>query len=227
MLKSSLFPQACLLCSSKNGADFGICTNCLNDLPHHSPSHAASCPQCGLLSFEGQLCGACIASPPDFDATKALFRYEYPISQVLQQYKYNQQLFLAETFAELMMQKIQAHNIDLIIPMPLHPSRLQERGFNQSLEIARIISKRLKIKVNSQAVSRIKQSPPQASLPLKERVKNMKGAFACHQDLSSLRIALIDDVMTTGASLNALAKAVKAKGATHVECWLIARTLAK
>jgi len=111
--------------------------------------------------------------------------------------------------------------------MPLHPSRLQERGFNQSLEIARIISKRLKIKVNSQAVSRIKQSPPQASLPLKERVKNMKGAFTCNEDFSELRIALLDDVMTTGASLNALAKAVKAKGATHVECWLIARTLAK
>lgn len=185
MLDSSLFTQSCLLCSARNGGDFGICTNCLNDLPHHTPSHAASCPQCGLLSFEGQLCGACIASPPDFDATIALFRYEYPISQVLQQYKYNQQLFLAETFAELMMQKIQAHNIDLIIPMPLHPSRLQER------------------------------------------VKNMKGAFTCNEDLSELRIALLDDVMTTGASLNALAKAVKAKGATHVECWLIARTLAK
>ena len=146
---------------------------------------------------------------------------------MLQQYKYNQQLFLAETFAELMLHNLQAKNIDLIIPMPLHPSRLQERGFNQSLEIARVIGKHLNVAINSQAVSRIKLSPPQASLPLKERVKNMKGAFNCHEDLSGLRIALIDDVMTTGASLNALAKAVKAKGAAHVECWLVARTLAK
>ena len=115
-----------------------------------------------------------------------------------------------------MIQKIKAHNIDLIIAMPLHPSRLQERGF--TLEIARIVSKRLKIKVNSQAFSQIKQSPPQASLPLKERVKNMKGAFTYNEDLSELRIALLDDMMTTGASLNVLAKAVKAKGATHVEC---------
>lgn len=227
MLKSSLFPQSCLLCSASNGEGFGICANCLNDLPHHPPSHAAPCPQCGLLSFEGQLCGACIASPPDFDATKALFRYEYPISQVLQEYKYNQQLLLAETFAELMIEKMKAQDIDVIIPMPLHPSRLQERGFNQSLEIARIIGRRLNIEVNSKIVTRTKHSPPQASLPLKERVQNMKGAFACHQDLNSLRIVLIDDVMTTGASLNALAKAVKAKGAAHVECWLIARTLAK
>ena len=175
------------------------------------------------MSFEGQLC---IASPPDFDATKAAFTYEYPISQVLQQYKYNQQLFLAETFAELMLQKIQAQNIDHIIPMPLHPNRLQERGFNQSLEVSRIIGKHLNIRVNGQAVLRIKLSPPQASLPLKEHVRNMKGAFICNENLSGMRIALIDDVMTTGASLNALAKAVKAKGAAHVECWLIARRLA-
>ena len=126
-----------------------------------------------------------------------------------------------------MLNNLQANNIDLIIPMPLHSSRLQERSFNQSLEIARIIGKRLNIAINSQAIARIKQSPPQASLPLKERVKNMKGAFTCQEDLSGLRIALVDDVMATGASLNALAKAVKAKGAAHVECWLIARTLAK
>ncbi len=224
MFKASLFPQACLLCSASKGGSLGVCSDCLCDLPYHDQS---SCPQCGLPSFERQHCGSCLASTPDFDLTTAAFTYAYPISQVLQQYKYQQQLFLAETFANLMLQKLKPHNIDLIIPMPLHPNRLQERGFNQSLEIARIIGKRSNIVVNSQAVARIKHSPPQASLPLKERARNMKGAFICHEDLSGLRIALVDDVMTTGASLNALAKAVKAKGAAHVECWLIARTLAK
>ena len=224
MLKSHLFPQPCLLCGGNDSESFGICADCFNDMPHHNTS---ACPQCGLPSFEYQLCGACIASPPDFDATKAVFTYEYPISQLLQQYKYHQQLALAETFSGLMLKRLALENIDLIIPMPLHPSRLQERGFNQSLEIAKLIGKELNIKVNSQAAQRIKFSPPQASLPLKERVQNMKGAFTCRQDLSGLRIALIDDVMTTGASLNALAKAVKAKGAAHVECWLIARTLTK
>jgi predicted amidophosphoribosyltransferase len=80
------------------------------------------------------------------------------------------------------------------------------------------MGKRLNVEVNSQAISWIKLSPPQASLTLKERVKNMIGAFACDEDLSGLGIALIDDVMTTGASLNALAKAMKAKGTAHVEC---------
>lgn len=146
---------------------------------------------------------------------------------MLQQYKYHQQLHLSASFAELMLQRHALQNIDLIIPMPLHPSRLEMRGFNQALEIARIIAKRLNIEVNSLATQRIKLAPPQASLPLKARVQNMKDAFICHENLSGLRIALMDDVMTTGASLNALAKAVKAKGAAHVECWLIARTLAK
>ena len=223
-LKSQLFQAPCLLCACSKGGEFGLCADCLNELPYQDNS---VCPQCGLLSFEHQLCGACIASPPDFDLTKALFRYEYPISQMLQQYKYHQQLHLSASFAELMLQRHALQNIDLIIPMPLHPSRLQMRGFNQALEIARIIAKRLNIDVNSLAAQRIKLAPPQASLPLKARVQNMKGAFICHENLSGLRIALMDDVMTTGASLNALAKAVKAKGAAHVECWLIARTLAK
>lgn len=222
LLKSRLFPQPCLLCGASNGEDVGLCSACLNDLPFHD----AYCPQCGLHSLNHQLCGACIASPPDFDATHAVFRYEYPISQLLQQYKYHQQLALAETFAALMLNHIQQPP-DLIIPMPLHPQRLQERGFNQSLEIAKIIGRQHQRLVDYQACQRVKFSPPQASLPLKQRVKNMKGAFACSQDLSGLRIALVDDVMTTGASLNALAKAVKTKGAAHVECWVIARTLPK
>jgi predicted amidophosphoribosyltransferase len=109
--------------------------------------------------------------------------------------------------------------------MPLHPRRLQERGFNQAVEIARIVGKKLKLEVDSQSCSRIKLSPPQVSLPLKERVRNMRGAFACNSSLDGLRIALLDDVMTTGASLNELAATVKKAGAVHVECWLVARTL--
>ena len=123
-----------------------------------------------------------------------------------------------------MLKHFKLKDTDLIIPMPLHPKRLKERGFNQSLEIARLLSRSLKIP-SRHVCERIKFSPPQASLPIKDRVNNMKDAFICNEDLTGQNIILIDDVMTTGASLNALAKAVKAKGASHVECWLIARTL--
>ena len=223
LFKSELFPQACLLCKAPSNNDLDLCQACLNDLPWHSPS---SCPQCGLNSYEGQRCGACITASPDFDTTKALFNYEFPINVMLQQYKYRHSLPIAQSFASLMLRFKSASKFDLIIPMPLHPQRLKERGFNQSLEIARLISKPLEIPVRH-VCERIKFSAPQASLPMKDRVKNMKGAFICNEDLSGQNVILVDDVMTTGASLIALAKAVKAKGAAHVECWLIARTLPK
>lgn len=218
-----LFPQPCILCNAASGNELGICPDCLSDLPFHRDEY---CPQCNLPSTNNLICGACIASPPDFDATTSIFSYEYPISQLVQHYKYGQELHLGNLFAKLLQHKLSAHKLpDLIIPMPLHPKRLAERGFNQSLEVAKIVGKALNISVDYTACLRTKYSPPQASLPLRQRATNIKGAFTCTKSLTGLRIGLIDDVMTTGASLNALAKAVKAKGASHVECWVIARTL--
>lgn len=210
-----------MLCAATNGGELGICAACLQDLPWHT---ADQCPQCALVAYEGQLCGNCLASAPEFDATMALLRYEHPLDSMLQRYKYGQSLTMANTFATLLNASINTQP-DIIIPMPLHPQRLQERGFNQSLEIARLIAQQLNIRLEANVCKRIKLSPPQASLPLKQRVKNMKGAFSCTSQLDNLRVALLDDVMTTGASLNALAKAVKSAGASHVECWVVARTL--
>ena len=219
----SLFPQACLLCSAPQGGSLALCAGCLQDLPWYSAGH---CPQCALASVDNQLCGHCLKSPPAFDHTQALFRYEYPLDAMLQRYKYNHMLALAETFGALMADSIApSSHPDIIIPMPLHPQRLAERGFNQAVEIARIVSKRLAIKMDTTSCGRIKLAPPQVSLQLKQRVKNMRGAFACTQRLDGLHITLIDDVMTTGASLNALAKTIKSAGADSVECWVIARTL--
>jgi len=222
----SLFPQSCLLClASKSGAA-GICKECQDDLPWHRTDH---CPQCALTSFDNAICGHCLAAPSDFDSTHALLKYEYPLDRMLQRYKYGHHLAMADSFAHLFIESLtkspSAILPDVIIPMPLHPQRLKERGFNQSLEIARIIARRLNIHLDPKSCARVKLSPPQASLPLKERVKNMKGAFHCNESMNGLRIALLDDVMTTGASLNALAKTVKAAGASYVECWVIARTL--
>ena len=212
-----------MLCSAPQGGSLALCADCLQDLPWHS---AGRCPQCALASVDNQLCGHCLKSPPTFDATQALFRYEYPLDAMLQRYKYSHLLALAETFGALMADSIAPTSLpDVITPMPLHPQRLAERGFNQAVEIARVVSKQLGIKMDTASCSRIKLTPPQVSLPLKQRVKNMRGAFACSQRLDGLRIALIDDVMTTSASLNALAKTIKSAGADSVECWVIARTL--
>lgn len=222
--------QSCLLCASHHGGKLGLCSACLNDLPWHDTPH---CPQCGLLS-DGLICGSCLIAIPSFDATQALFTYNYPLDRLLQHYKYQESLPLANTFAALWLEnksskitEVQNNKpvIDLIIPMPMHNERLKQRGFNQALEIARLISKHKQIKLDYTSCQRTKLTPPQASLPLKERIKNIHGVFQCNKNMQGLNIALVDDVMTTGASLNELAKTLKQAGAAHVECWVIARTL--
>lgn len=218
-----LFGQRCLLCTAPHPQPHGLCPACVNDLPRLADTH---CPQCALFSATGLICGQCLRSPPAFDRTIAVFRYAHPVDAMLQRYKYQHRLHLAEPFADMMLETLHEQpSPDLIIPMPLHALRLRERGFNQSLEIARYLAKRLELPLETAAVVRTKLSPPQASLPLKARVKNMKHAFACTRRFDGLRIALVDDVMTTGASLNALAKAIKDAGAEQVECWVLARTL--
>ncbi len=210
-----------MLCKASDGGHLAICEACSNSLPWTQ----ASCPQCALPSVHGEICGNCIASPPDFDYSSALFSYAYPINLMLQRYKYGQALHIAQTFADLMIQRFNLSQHSVIIPMPLHKSRLQERGFNQALEIARIISRHSGLELNMSACKRIKPSPPQASLSLKDRVKNMKNAFECSQKFDGLNVVLLDDVMTTGATLNSLAKTVKQAGANQVSCIVVARTL--
>lgn len=214
-----------MLCADADGGDLAICSACTKDLPWHSQT---ACPQCALPTYDNQLCGDCLQSPPAFDGTRALFRYDYPLNAMLQRYKYQQTLQLAKTFSQLIADNLsESSHFDRIIPMPLHPKRLAERGFNQSLEIAKQLAKKLNLQLDTSSCKRIKWSPPQASLPLKARIKNMRGAFACDEDLSKQRVLLLDDVMTTGASLHELASTVKSAGASHVECWVVARTLAK
>jgi ComF family protein len=150
---------------------------------------------------------------------------------MMQRYKYGSMLNLGYVFGKMLGRKRNFAEIDLVIPMPMHPTRLKERGFNQALEIAKVITKNQPDKLDYAATQRQRYTPPQASLPPKDRVKNIKGAFKITSNsidqVKDKRIAIIDDVMTTGASLNELAKTLKQAGASHVECWVIARTLPK
>ena len=145
-LVDMLFKQDCVLCNAKTDAlepsIHAVCRACLNDLPWHTNQ---ACPQCALLS-DGNLCGSCLNSPPDFDATHAVFLYDYPIDAKMVRFKYGSLLSLSQTFGELLhykllQHKISANNIDLIIPMPMHPERLKARGFNQAHEIGHLLSK--------------------------------------------------------------------------------------
>lgn len=114
---------------------------------------------------------------------------------------------------------------DIIVPMPLHLLRLRERGFNQAVEMARVLADCMHVPLGTNIAARIRPTEPQAALPLDQRAKNIRNAFACSTDIAGKHIALMDDVMTSGASLDELAKTLKKAGAARVECWVAARTL--
>ncbi len=140
--------------------------------------------------------------------------------------KYEEQLALSQIFSEKLLQRIDQKMLpDYVIPMPLHPAKLRRRGFNQALLVAAKLARTLDIPLLSHACHRLRDTPSQSSLSWKERGKNVRGAFRCNMDLSGKHIALVDDVLTTGASLNALADAVKKSGASEISAWVVARTL--
>jgi ComF family protein len=220
--KHIMLPQQCLLCAAPAGND-GICRDCNADLPWQIDP---CCPVCALPSGTGEVCGACLQHPPALDATLAPLKYQFPINLVLQRYKYAGLLAVSEVTGELLASSLRGKpKPDLIIPMPLHSTRLLERGFNQATEIARVVASKLDIPMELRACSRTRPTKPQAGLSLQERKRNLQGVFACRQPLAGKHVVLLDDVMTTGASLNELARTVKDAGAARVECWVVARTL--
>ena len=211
--------QDCLLCGEESGREL-LCAACIAELP----ALPESCPRCALPSPAAAVCGSCLNGPPHFDATLALWRYEFPCDTLVQALKYRARLALAGFFARSLASR-PLPEVDVVLPMPLHPKRLAERGFNQALEIARGLARNLGRPIAPRGVLRVKDTLPQTELPYEERAKNVRGAFLCKLDLSGASVAVLDDVMTTGATLNELARALKRAGATRVENLVIARTV--
>jgi ComF family protein len=168
------------------------------------------------------LCGACLAASPAFDATRAAFEYVFPVDALIQAFKYRHRLSLGVFFTAALA-ALPMGEVDLIVPMPLHPRRLARRGFNQAVEIARPLARAMGCALELSAVARVRDTPAQASLDHDARLTNLRGAFACNRRFDGARVAVVDDVMTTGASLDALARCLKASGAAWVENWVLAR----
>ncbi|MGP1676399.1 MAG: ComF family protein [Giesbergeria sp.] len=216
----TLLAQDCLLCQGTSGAQL-LCQACARELP----ANASACPRCAVAGSSNAECGACIADPPHYDASCAAFAYAYPVDALIQALKYGGQLALAGLFAHELRRRIgRADGVDLIVPLPLHPARLAERGFNQAAEIAKVLSRLYGIPMDAQLARRVRNTAPQTALPWRERATNMRQAFACGSDLAGLSIAVVDDVMTTGATLNEFARTLKRSGAARVENWVVART---
>ena len=219
---AAVIPQDCLLCRAAAG-DRLFCAACTEALPRLSPE---CCPVCALPTPGAQTCGACLRHPPHFDATRAVFRYEFPLDRLVQSLKYAHRLASADFLGrELARLPRPSPTPDLILPVPLAALRLAERGFNQALELARPLARSCGAPLDIRHVRRHRDTTPQASLPWKERAKNIRHAFECDIDLAGMNVLIVDDVMTTGATLDELARTLKAHGANRVENRVLARAL--
>jgi ComF family protein len=222
------FPHTCVLCGYPAKRTQDLCQPCLDDLP----ILAHSCPRCAnnfTASLE-LLCGSCLKENPPFDYTHALFSYESPISNLITELKFQHNLVNAKVLGELMAEAIEnkwyQHKSlpDIIIPMPLHNTRLKERGFNQALEIARPIAKRLHLPLDLTS-KRIKFTQAQTTLQVKARAKNMKNAFYIDPSFTYQHVAILDDVITTGQTVTALSKALKQAGVHKIDIWCCAKVI--
>ena len=216
MFKQTLPDQPCMLCGAMSPDLW--CVQCDAHLPYLA---GPRCPICAQITPDGRTCGHCLNHPPAYARTIAAFCYEFPIDRLIQAMKYREQLALSKLFAKKLMLRIEQIP-DCIIPMPLHPAKLKSRGFNQAHLIAAPIASALKIP--QLACARLRDTPSQTGLAWKDRGENVRGAFGCDIDLTGKHVALIDDVMTSGASMNELAATVKKCGACEISAWVVART---
>lgn len=202
-----------------------LCEACFQSLPNNH----FCCYQCAEI-FEHQttlpsLCGHCQNNRPAFDETHAPFVYHETIRFLIKTLKFNAQHKNARLLGALLAESLKKspEMPECIIPVPLHPSRYRERGFNQSIEIAKTVSKSLNVPLDLSSCQRHRATSHQANLPAKQRRKNLKNAFSVKSPLDVCHVAIIDDVMTTGATVNELAKVLKKAGVDRVDVWVCAR----
>ena len=222
VLARAALPQSCALCAGASDADL-LCGPCVRDLPWLPPA----CPRCALPSPDGMECGACLRRALPYAATVAAFAYAFPLDRLVQGLKYRGQLALAGWFATALGSAVRARGAawpDRVVALPLSPARQRERGFNQAGEIARGLAVDLRLPLAG-GLARVRDAPPQAGLTLPARIRNLRDAFACDASFAGRHVALVDDVMTSGATLAAAARALRRAGATRVDAWVVARTL--
>ncbi|MDX9885632.1 ComF family protein [Thauera sp.] len=217
-----LAPQDCFVCGAESAGD-AVCEACAGALPDRPQT---ACPRCGLPGLGGGCCAACERDKPAYDATLALYDFVFPVDAMVHALKYRHRLSMASFFGAALAARAQdfGAQADLILPMPLHPRRLAERGFNQALELARPLARARGLPLGLAVVRKMRDIPAQAGLDREARLRNPRGVFECDVSLHGQRVIVVDDVMTTGATLGELARTLKRQGASWVGNLVVART---
>jgi len=216
-----LWPARCLVCGEPGSGGRDLCRACAAGLPWN----VDACGRCALPLPPGEaLCGGCLRQPPPLQATHAALRYDFPADQLLPRLKFHDDLAAGRLLAQLMAQAFAGcERPQALVPVPLHRQRLRGRGYDQALELARPLARALRLPLHVTALRRERATRPQSRLDAAARQRNLRGAFACDAGRLPAHVALVDDVMTTGATLHAAARALHRAGVARVDAWVCAR----
>lgn len=221
-LLEAILPAHCILCGLHSEGQ-RLCAPCSLDLPRPGPS----CRQCALpVMHSGPgICGACVSEPPAWDHAVTGLLYAYPVDHLVRRFKFHRHFACGQLLADELVLALRRQDLrlpDFLLPVPLHFMRRFQRGYNQAEFLARSVGKALGLPVRVDLMRRTRRTSAQSGLDRPERRKNVRGAFSC-PDLAGARVALVDDVLTTGTTLAACARAARKAGAAEVSVWVAAR----
>ncbi|WAP64199.1 ComF family protein [Pseudomonas fortuita] len=225
--KCSLINQSCLLCDEPVEQHYPLCIACEQELPWLGDH----CLRCALpLPMAGLTCAQCSQRLPAFDKVVALWHFGFPVDTLISRFKHNRQWPLGRLMAELLGHGLMhrfAEGLprpDLLLPVPLAKRRLRERGFNQAGMLGRWLGSQLGVNCDERILARTRETPAQQRLDAKARRHNLRQAFAVTRELEGKHVAIVDDVLTTGATAQAIAQALRRAGARRVDVYCLART---
>jgi ComF family protein len=234
-LLNLIFPPVCPICHTLlngKGTDLLLCPTCRTSI---KPIHPPYCPRCGLPvpsgDGEGYLCGPCLQEKRHFEVHRSSGLYEGVLKEAIHTFKYGGVFSLVRLFGDLLQPTLQTlsrdYPVDLMIPVPLYIRRLRERGFNQALLLVKELNRRIGIAYEGRVLKKIKDTPVQISLKKRERKKNLTGAFQVKdtEAIQGKSVVLVDDVYTTGATVNECSRALLKAGAERVAVLTVARAL--
>ena len=213
--------QDCALCGAS--IDALVCPRCVRALPHLL--HA--CARCALpIPSNATFCGACLKRDAHaFDDAIAAFEYRFPVDRLVQRFKYSGDLAMGRWLAGSLARAVARRpRPDLLVAPPLANAGLRRRGFNQALVVARHVARELRVRCDIDAIRKMRETPNQQGLDRRQRLRNLRDAFACERRFDGLHVAIVDDVLTTCATADILARLLRERGAARVSAWAIART---
>ena len=216
----ALLPPRCLVCDEAGSRGQDLCVACRGAMPFNR----VACRRCALPLPAHGTCGPCLRSPPPFAASTAALVYRFPADQLLPRFKFHGDLAAGRLLSQLMVEALaEVPRPGALVPVPLHPSRLRQRGYDQALELARPLARAFGLPLCSESLQRVRLTAPQSELDAASRRHNVRSAFAARGAGLPGHVALVDDVMTTGATLAECARALQRAGVSRVDVWVAAR----